>query len=42
MPTYPNLIKDVIPCGITNLHFPKSDAVIVGGYRIARKIFKFN
>ena len=28
--------------GITNLHFPKSDTVIVGGYRIARKIFKFN
>ena len=28
--------------GITNLHFPKSDAIILGGYRIARKIFKFN
>ena len=28
--------------GITNLHFPKSDTIIVGGYRIARKIFKFN
>ena len=28
--------------GITNLHFPKSDTVIVGGYRIAQKIFKFN
>ena len=28
--------------GITNLNFPKGDAIVVGGYRIARKIFKFN
>lgn len=28
--------------GITNMHFAKSDAVILGGYRLARKIFKFN
>ena len=28
--------------GVTNLPFPKGDAIVVGGYRIARKIFKFN
>ena len=28
--------------GITNLNFPKGDAIVVGGYRIAQKIFKFN
>ena len=28
--------------GMTNLPFPKGDAIVVGGYRIARKIFKFN
>ena len=28
--------------GITNLNFPKGDAIVVGAYRIAQKIFKFN
>ena len=28
--------------GITNLNFPKGDAIVVGCYRIAQKIFKFN
>ena len=28
--------------GITNLNFPKGDAIVVGVYRIAQKIFKFN
>ena len=28
--------------GVTNLPFPKGDDIVLGGYRIARKIFKFN
>ena len=28
--------------GITNLKIPKGDAIVLGGYRIAQKIFKFN
>ena len=28
--------------GVTNLPFPKGDDIGLGGYRIARKIFKFN
>ena len=28
--------------GVTNLPFPKGDGIVLGGYRIARKIFKFN
>ena len=28
--------------GITNLNFPKGDTIVVGVYRIAQKIFKFN
>ena len=28
--------------GITNLNFPKGDTIVVGCYRIAQKIFKFN
>ena len=28
--------------GITNLNFPKGDSVVIGCYRIAQKIFKFN
>ena len=40
------LVADFLPAehfgGVTNLPFPKGDAIVVGGYRIARKIFKFN
>ncbi len=28
--------------GVTNMNFPKSDKIILGGYRFAQKIFKFN
>ena len=28
--------------GMTNLNFPKGDTLVLGGYRIAQKIFKFN
>ena len=28
--------------GLTNMKFPGSDKVILGAYRAARKIFKFN
>ena len=28
--------------GITNMNFPKSDNVILGCYRFAQKVFKFN
>ena len=28
--------------GLTNMKFPGSDKVILGAYRTARKIFKFN
>ena len=28
--------------GVTNLKIPKGDKLVLGGYRIAQKIFKFN
>ena len=28
--------------GVTNMRFPGSDKVILGGYRFAQKVFKFN
>ena len=28
--------------GVTNLNFPKGDTIVIGCYRIAQKIFKFN
>ena len=31
----------VIP-GLTDLHFPGGDKVVLGCYRLAKKLFKFN
>ena len=28
--------------GVTNLNFPKGDTIVIGCYRIAQKLFKFN
>ena len=28
--------------GVTNLNFPKGDTIVIGCYRIAQKVFKFN